>query len=481
MLSKIQDNDKLLDTFYKNLEKVFELSHRIEQCNYELNGINETCEYDPKCKYCCKQPWVVRMTMLKNTIRECETEINKFFYNNDVDYLTLYNDNSELKYKRYQQFVEQRDHIETTLKEHTRIRSEYLQRIHEYNTELENNKKIINEFQNQSSTLLKSYNFNKYSHEYEIWSNEYQNMQKEKQEIEIKIDQITKFQDYKPREDKFKKLQNAYDLWEKDNRIYIATLFREKDELERQKHVYDTNKMKSMRKNILKKQELINKLKTIDDEIKRISNEITRYNTICSVHAKNYRDYKLLKQSIVDINNIIEVMEILIDKFKLYRKDIYQNIILKNLTEKANTYIDKICHDDTKRFELGYILTEVKDIIHINWLIKTKNEESTDQIVSVNQASGFQHFVISLALRMSLFGNKQCSQLFFDEGFTACDRLNLSIVPSFIKGLLQLFNSIIIVSHIDIIKESVDMVTTIEYDKITKSSKIAFGAKIASS
>jgi DNA repair exonuclease SbcCD ATPase subunit len=478
MLSTIQDNDALLDTFYKNLTIVFELSNRIDQCKHELDDISEVCEYDPKCKYCCKQPWVVRMTTLKNTIAKNEKEINKFFDNNKVDYLTLYNKNSDLKYKRYQQFVQQRDHIEKTFKEHTIIRTEYLQKIEEYNKELENNLYFIDIFKKQSCYLLKCFNFNKYLNDYNAWSKEYENVENNTKEEEIILNQITKFQEYKPRKDKYKELESTYKFWETNNRSYISTMFRQKDQLETQKRVYDTNNMKLMRKNILKKQELINELKTIDCEIKCISNEITRYNTICSVHAKNYEDYKLLKQSIVDINNIIEVMEILIDKFKLYRKDIYQNIILKNLTEKANTYIDKICHDDTKRFELGYILTEVKDIIHINWLIKTKNEENLDQIVSVNQASGFQHFVISLALRMSLFGNKRCSQLFFDEGFTACDRLNLSIVPSFIKGLLQLFSSVVIVSHIDIIKESVDMVTTIEYDKRTKSSQIEFGKKI---
>ena len=39
-----------------------------------------------------------------------------------------------------------------------------------------------------------------------------------------------------------------------------------------------------------------------------------------------------------------------------------------------------------------------------------------------------------MCLRLSLFGNKiLCNQLFIDEGFTACDKDNLSIVPNFLK------------------------------------------------
>ena len=100
--------------------------------------------------------------------------------------------------------------------------------------------------------------------------------------------------------------------------------------------------------------------------------------------------------------------------------------------------------------------------------------EESKHIVSVHQASGFQQFVISLALRMSLFSKKTCNQLFFDEGFTACDKLNLSIIPSFLKGLLKVFNIVIIVSHIDIIQDSVDDVARITYDNDLRCSIIVY-------
>jgi DNA repair exonuclease SbcCD ATPase subunit len=100
---------------------------------------------------------------------------------------------------------------------------------------------------------------------------------------------------------------------------------------------------------------------------------------------------------------------------------------------------------------------------------------SEKQIISVSQASGFQRFAISTALRMTLFNNKSCSQLFIDEGFTACDKLNLSIVPSFLARLLNIYNSIIIVSHIDIIQESIENRVAIQYNSFTKSSRMQYG------
>ncbi len=111
-------------------------------------------------------------------------------------------------------------------------------------------------------------------------------------------------------------------------------------------------------------------------------------------------------------------------------------------------FIKLLCHNNCKQFRLDYLLTENKDIIHINWLIKNiVEDEDNVQIISINQASGFQNFAISTALRLSLFSNKVCDQLFIDEGFTACDKDNLSIVPNFLKNLLLIFNNYLILIH----------------------------------
>jgi DNA repair exonuclease SbcCD ATPase subunit len=47
-------------------------------------------------------------------------------------------------------------------------------------------------------------------------------------------------------------------------------------------------------------------------------------------------------------------------------------------------------------------------------------------------------------------------QLFLDEGFTACDSDNLTKVPEFLNRLLVMYDSIILVTHLDELKECVD-------------------------
>lgn len=473
---EIQKNSILLDSYYNKLDEIFGYCQQSKQLKIELEGLQNTCEYDPNCKYCCKQPWVIRMNEIQKQIFTLEQRIDDFFNKNEVDYLTLYNRNAGLKYKRYQNFLEQKEYFETTLKEYQVTRTEYVKKISLYEEDLQKHVKFVEKFYNQSNHLLNCYKYNEYTSKHGVWYKEHQDAKRNKLIFEENIHKLSQYIEYKPRQQKLQELKALYNTWQNDNKKYIASLFHEKECIERKKKTYERSKFQTTKLKIIRKREIASELKHVEDEIRKYSEEITRYKTICSVHETNENNHHLLKKSLDDINDIISVMEILIEKFKLYRKDIYQNIVLKKLTEKTNTYIEQLCHQDTKKFEIGYVLTEMKDIIHINWLIKTKDEEA-NQVVSVNQASGFQHFVISLALRMSLFGNRRCSQLFFDEGFTACDKLNLSIVPSFIQSLLKIFNSVIIVSHIDIIKDNVDIVASIQYNENTKSSKIEFGER----
>jgi DNA repair exonuclease SbcCD ATPase subunit len=91
--------------------------------------------------------------------------------------------------------------------------------------------------------------------------------------------------------------------------------------------------------------------------------------------------------------------------------------------------------------------------------------------------------VISLALRLCLFGNNKaiCKQLYIDEGFVSFDKYNLSIVPNFLKSLLAYFDTIVIVSHIDLIQDSIDdseCIVEINYNNKTSVSTLTYKTPI---
>jgi DNA repair exonuclease SbcCD ATPase subunit len=67
--------------------------------------------------------------------------------------------------------------------------------------------------------------------------------------------------------------------------------------------------------------------------------------------------------------------------------------------------------------------------------------------------------------------------MFIDEGFTACDSVNIEKAHDMMKKLVELggFRSILIVSHLDVIQESIPLKIKVQRDG--SFSKLCFGLK----
>ncbi len=86
-----------------------------------------------------------------------------------------------------------------------------------------------------------------------------------------------------------------------------------------------------------------------------------------------------------------------------------------------------------------------------NWFIV-----HNDNKIVINKASGYQKFIIDLSMRITLssigISSLKSNQLFIDEGFSTCDQDHLNKIPLFLNSLLNIYNSILVVSHIQEIK-----------------------------
>ncbi len=236
-----------------------------------------------------------------------------------------------------------------------------------------------------------------------------------------------------------------------------------------------------MKPQIKQKIELKDLIASKTGDIKNLNDKIVKYATINTYNNENKTNYNSLLGIDKELENIIDVLDTILINFQSFRKELYDNLILTKLVDKTNKIIKTLCHSNTKPFKLNYNVDISNDTVHINWLIHNDNiSKGCDgkQYISVSQASGFQRFVISLALRMSLYFNNYdalCNQLFIDEGFINFDKNNLSIVPSFLKSLLHYFNTIVILSHIDIIQDSVDETAVISFNNMNGVSSLIYG------
>jgi exonuclease SbcC len=506
LLKSISDDEKILNIYYEKQENINKLETELLSYKQELLLFTskDDYKYNPLCEICCKRSWVCRIKELDIIINKLECDIktiNDEIDNDENDYLLINerNDiNNETK-KRYEllnewlEYYKSKEIYDKITKELNLIVSEkdnINKEIFELDKEINEIKIIKIYFNNISYDLYETLKNIDLYEKYKIWLDKYECINKELIIVKTNITNLEYYINYstniKPRISSLIILKQQYKEWEDyENKLKIINsykMFELRDMLEMYDKINEYTYNNSLKPLIISKLKLNEEIKEIEVKIKAVENLIVKSSTINTYNKENRESYDKLFEISTDLDDILNTLELIITNFQAFKIDMYDTHILNKLCERANKIIKSLCHNDTKPFKLDYLITVLKDSIHINWLINNEKineiENNNKQLISINQASGFQHFVISLALRMSLFVNKQetmCNQLFIDEGFINFDKENLSIVPSFIKSLLSYFNNIVIVSHIDLIQDNIDEIAEIKYNKINSVSSMEYG------
>lgn len=469
-----RDLTKQLQIIKKQYDELIINKLEIQKLENELISYetDDEYQYDPLCQYCCKRSWVIRINEIKERIAVMKK-------NTDDNIIEQYNvisneyDNIEKKVKEYQslkdwfhyyRFDENLNQIQSDIEnckkkiEEIKTNEEKMVKDNEYICD------ICRQFESQSSNIYRIWHQLEDYKKYTEWNQYYEQKMSEKEKIDILFEKHYEYLQYEPRYLRLEELKKQYHIWEQNEIIFCHKYVIIKSQIDEYEEEQKCKECIMIKSAYDRKQHLSDMIKKLNEENEKCQKEIMKYETLNETNKQNTIEYQRYNECVEKIENIVEIIEIIISKFKLYRIDLYDNHILKKLMNNVNDYIKKTIHKDCKSFELGYTITDVKENIHINWLIKNNHG-----VNCINNASGFQRFVISMALRMGVFQNKRCDQIFFDEGFTACDKNNLSNVPLFLKGLLRNFKSVIIVSHIDLIQDNVDIISKIKYDTETGS------------
>jgi DNA repair exonuclease SbcCD ATPase subunit len=88
---------------------------------------------------------------------------------------------------------------------------------------------------------------------------------------------------------------------------------------------------------------------------------------------------------------------------------------------------------------------------------------------SIDHASGFQRFVLSMGMRIALGrmgAGTPVKHFFIDEGFTACDANNMRLVRPILDAIMTQggFRSVLIISHLEAVKEVAVLCVQVERD-----------------
>jgi len=122
---------------------------------------------------------------------------------------------------------------------------------------------------------------------------------------------------------------------------------------------------------------------------------------------------------------------------------------------RINTELNKILRDVTG-FTIELEVDEKNTDIYINY---------GDTRRPLECGSGMEKMVSSMALRVALsnVSNLSKSDMFIvDEGFGALDSENVEAVTSLLHRLKDYYRLILVISHVDVIKDNVDDVIIIE-------------------
>jgi DNA repair exonuclease SbcCD ATPase subunit len=175
---------------------------------------------------------------------------------------------------------------------------------------------------------------------------------------------------------------------------------------------------------------------------------------------------KLKKEREILVGTVQRLWELGI-VFDKYRAWLYEEHILPKLINRANNFVKNV----EPNLKLCYNM-----LSDGTFFFTAKNEHHE---VALEKTSGFEYFILSTCLRLAfitltLGEGVLGGQLMIDEGFTACDVNHLNKIPRFLQSLLVKFDSIILVSHIERIKESVDNTILIQNKEIHYGGKFKF-------
>lgn len=211
---------------------------------------------------------------------------------------------------------------------------------------------------------------------------------------------------------------------------------------------------------------ILQKNKEINSQIKEITGEITlkkitqskKNNVVKDLHGK----IKIAEQVINDCTAKLEHMNKLSEKciaYELYCKAMCKDGIPFLLIAKAVPFIQNYVNNILSQV-IDFTVELETDGKNINVFICYDGNKWPLEL-----ASGMERFISSLALRIALIKITNLPKpnfLAIDEGLGVLDSSNLNSMHSFFTYIKEFFNFTLVISHIDVVRDMVDQIITID-------------------
>lgn len=220
---------------------------------------------------------------------------------------------------------------------------------------------------------------------------------------------------------------------------------------------------------------LLNKEKNLLIELDELRNEKdklliseTTNQNASQLYQKQYEQLLTYEVQLKNIRDKHKAVSHLMELFTEFKYWIYSTKILPSLLAHTNGISGLIANQSAK------LNAVVDSNMEMNWII---SDESIN--TQFSYGGGFDKFLFGFAIRLAIARIGACrvvsKQLFIDEGFVAADKEHLSLVPSLLDNLLDIYPTILLVTHIESLRN--EQYLNIEIKRNKKISTIQYGDK----
>jgi DNA repair exonuclease SbcCD ATPase subunit len=153
------------------------------------------------------------------------------------------------------------------------------------------------------------------------------------------------------------------------------------------------------------------------------------------------------------LNKQLGILKKVCEAFRDFRKWIYESVVIDKLLVYTNNIIKMVINDDSLTLKCNLEGDISEKTGYLNW--KICHDKS---VVNYKKISASQGAILGFAIRMALvlLGTSKIfsDQLFMDESFISLDKDKIKQIPTLINNMSSIFKTVVIVSHLDIIKEA---------------------------
>jgi DNA repair exonuclease SbcCD ATPase subunit/DNA repair exonuclease SbcCD nuclease subunit len=219
----------------------------------------------------------------------------------------------------------------------------------------------------------------------------------------------------------------------------------------------------------------------LDETTKRLYETKSRYDYEVMMRQRYEKQEKIYDYLNTTVSEMLQVKTLMSD----YKRWLYKNLVIPKLLDFTNNIVAYATH--TNQYKLQSLVNvSAKGNMEFEWYLKdTEQQPNNENELSVSSigrpiesVGGFRQDIFNLALRIAITklgaSSIKCLQLFMDEAFVWADVSNLSKIPDFLKSILNIYQSVILVTHLETLKSCGDVEINIQF-KTRTTRRIQFG------